>query len=48
MSACASREDSIKMKFKETGCDGVDWIHVFHDKDRWLSFVNTVMDLRAL
>jgi hypothetical protein len=24
-------EDNIKMSFKYTGCEGVDWIHVIQD-----------------
>jgi hypothetical protein len=26
-------------------CEGVDWIHLSQDRDQWLTFVNTVMDL---
>jgi hypothetical protein len=27
--------------------DIVDWIDLAHDNDRWLAFVNAVMNLRA-
>jgi hypothetical protein len=28
-------EDNIKMKLKEIGWDGMDWIHLAQDMDRW-------------
>ena len=29
-------------------CEGVGWIYLVQDKDRWWSVVNTVMNLRIL
>jgi hypothetical protein len=28
-------EDNIKMDKKEIWCEGVDWIHLAQDRDRW-------------
>jgi hypothetical protein len=36
-------ENNIKMDFQEVGCEGMDWIDLAQDKDRWLVFVNAVM-----
>jgi len=41
-------EDDIRMDLRETGWEGVDWIHLVRDRDQWPAFVNTVMDLRFL
>jgi len=40
-----SWEDNIKITFREVG-DGVDWLELVHDRDRWRALVNTVMNLR--
>jgi hypothetical protein len=37
--------DNIKMDIREIGWDGVDWIDVPQDRDRWRALVNTVMNL---
>jgi hypothetical protein len=37
-------EDNIKT---EVGCEGVDWIELAQDMDRWRTVVNVVMDLRV-
>jgi hypothetical protein len=39
-------EDNIKMKFRETGIDGANWIRLAQDIVQWRAFVNTVMNLR--
>jgi hypothetical protein len=39
--------DNIKMDLGEVGCDGVDWIDVAQDRDRWRAYVNAVMNLRV-
>jgi hypothetical protein len=39
--------DNIKMDLKEIGWDGVDWIDVVQDRDKWRTLVNTVMNLRV-
>jgi hypothetical protein len=40
-------EDNIRMDVKETGWEGVDWIHLAKDRDQWRAVVNTVMNLRV-
>jgi len=32
---------------KEVGCEGMDWIELAEDKDRWWALVKAVMNLRA-
>jgi hypothetical protein len=39
--------DNIKMDLREIGWDGMDWVHLAQDRDKWRSLVNTVMTLRA-
>jgi hypothetical protein len=41
-------DDTIKMNLREIGWDGVNWIHLAQDKDRWQAFVNTVKKLWVL
>jgi hypothetical protein len=36
----------IKIDLSERGCDGVDWISVARDRNRWQTVVYTVMNLR--
>jgi hypothetical protein len=38
-------EDNIKMDLPEIGFEGVDWIHMVHNRGRWQAFVNTLMNL---
>jgi hypothetical protein len=40
-------EDNIRMdlKNKETGWEGVDWMHLAQDRDQWQAAVNTVVNL---
>jgi hypothetical protein len=40
-------ENNIKMDLRETGLEGVDWIHVAQDSVQWQALVNTVMNLRV-
>ena len=35
------------MDLHEVGCEGMDWIDVTQDKDRWRALVNAVMNLRV-
>jgi hypothetical protein len=39
--------DNIKINLREIGWDGVDWIDLAQDKDKWRALVNTVMNLRV-
>jgi hypothetical protein len=37
--------DNIKMDLREIGWDGVDWIDMVQDRDRWRALVNMVLNL---
>ena len=37
----------IKLDLQEVGCEGMDWIDVAQDRDRWQALVNVVMNLRV-
>jgi hypothetical protein len=39
--------DNIKMYLRKVGWDGMDWIELAQDRDRWRALVNTVMNLRV-
>jgi hypothetical protein len=41
-------EFGIRMDLREIGWEGVDWIRLAEDRDRWLAVVNAVMNLRVL
>jgi hypothetical protein len=36
------------MDLGEIGCDGVDWIGLAQDRNRWRAFVKAVMNIRVL
>jgi hypothetical protein len=38
-------EDNIKMDFKEIEWEGVEWIHMAEDWDRWHAVMSLVMNL---
>jgi len=38
-------EDNIRMELKEIGCESVDCIDLAQDKDKWLVFVNAVIQV---
>jgi len=40
-------KDNIKMDLQVMGCEGMDWIDVAQDMDRWRALVNAVMNLRV-
>jgi hypothetical protein len=40
-------EDNINIYLGETGYDGVDWIGLSQDRDRWRALVNAVTNLRV-
>jgi hypothetical protein len=40
--------DNIKLDLREIEWDGMDWIELAQDKDRWRALVNTVMNLRVV
>jgi hypothetical protein len=40
-------ENNIKMYLQEVGWEGVDWIDMAQDRDRWRALVNAVMNLRV-
>jgi hypothetical protein len=40
-------EDNIKMGLQEVECEGVDWVDLVRNRDRWLARVNGAMNLRV-
>jgi hypothetical protein len=39
--------DNIKMEFRDIRGDGMEWIDLAQDRDRWKDLVNTVMNFRV-
>jgi hypothetical protein len=39
--------NNIKIDLRDIGWDGVDWIGLAQDRDKWRALVNTVMNLRV-
>jgi hypothetical protein len=35
------------MYVNKAGWEGVDWIHMAQDRERWLAVVNTLINLRV-
>jgi len=40
-------EDNIKMDLQDVGWEGIDWIDVAQDRDRWQTLVNAVRNLQV-
>ena len=40
-------KDNIKVDHQELGREGMDWIELAKDRDRWRALVNAVMCLRV-
>ena len=40
-------EDNSKLDFQEVECEGMDWIELAEDRERWRALVNAVMNLRV-
>ena len=40
-------EDNIKIDLREVRLEGIDWIEVAQDRNRWWALVNAVMNLRV-
>jgi hypothetical protein len=41
-------EDGIRMDLREIGLEGVDWIRLAQERDRWQAVVSAVMNLLVL
>ena len=39
--------DNIRIDLKKLGCEGLNWIDVTQDRDRWRALVNAIMNLRV-
>jgi hypothetical protein len=39
--------DNIEMDLREIGWDGVDWIGLAQDRDKWRALVNAVMNVQV-
>jgi hypothetical protein len=37
-------DDNIKLDLQDVGCEGMDWIEVAEDRNRWRELVNAAMN----
>ena len=40
-------EDNIKMELQEVECEGIDWIDVAEERNKWWALVNAAMNLQV-
>jgi hypothetical protein len=40
-------KDNFRMDLREIGCEGVDWIDLPQDRDKWRAVVKAIMNLRG-
>jgi hypothetical protein len=38
-------EDNIRMDLRETGWEGVDWMHLTQERDQWWALMNMEINL---
>jgi hypothetical protein len=39
-------EEHLKVDLREISLEGVDWINLAQDRDRWRALVNTALNIR--
>jgi hypothetical protein len=39
-------KDNINLDLQDVGCEGMDWIDVTQDRERWRALVNAAINLR--
>jgi hypothetical protein len=42
------RKNNIKMDLRNIGLRGSDWVYVAQNTDRWLTFINTAVNIPVL